>query len=156
MPCLFYFLPPIKRDLVINDIMQSNHSTINILLRRIAAFFYDCLLLVAIYFVLTAAAIALNDGEAIQHWSYKLFLIFIAFIFFDWFWRHGGQTLGMRAWRIRVEGIEQTKITFNQSTQRFLTGLLMFGITFVFMFTNASSLALHDKLSKTRIIKYYK
>ena len=136
--------------------MQNNKSTSNLLLRRLAAFLYDCLLLIAIYFVVTAAIIPLNSGEAIQHWSFKIFLVFIAFIFFDWFWRHGGQTLGMRAWRIRVEGIEHEKITFNQSVQRFMVGLFMFGITFAFMYGKASSQALHDTLSKTIIVMYYK
>lgn len=135
--------------------MQNNSSTTSLLLRRIAAFLYDCMLLIAIYFVVTAAVIPLNDGEAIQHWSFKIFLVFISFIFFDWFWRHGGQTLGMRAWRIRVEGVEEEKITFNQSMQRFITGLLVFGITYLFMFGNTTSQALHDKLSKTKITKYY-
>ncbi|MFK7993726.1 MAG: RDD family protein [Granulosicoccus sp.] len=136
--------------------MQNSSSTANLLFRRIAAFLYDCLLLIAIYFVITAAVIPLNDGQAIQHWSYKLFLTLIAFVFFDWFWRHGGQTLGMRAWRIRVEGVDKEKITFKQSLHRYLTGFIAFGFTLLFMFTNTSQYALHDRLSKTKIVKYYK
>ncbi|MFK7858889.1 MAG: RDD family protein [Granulosicoccus sp.] len=135
--------------------MQNSSSTTNLLFRRIAAFLYDCLLLIAIYFVITAAVIPLNDGEAIQHWSYKLFLVMVAFLFFDWFWRHGGQTLGMRAWRIRLEGTEHEKITFKQSIHRYLLGLIAFGFTLFFMFLNSTQQALHDKLSKTRIVKYY-
>ncbi len=135
--------------------MQNSSSTINYLLRRLAAFLYDCLLLIAIYFVITAAVIPLNDGEAIQHWSYLLFLGLLSFFFFDWFWRHGGQTLGMRAWRIRVEGLDQEKVTFNQSMQRFAVGAIAFGLTLLYMLTNTSGMALHDKLSKTKIVKYY-
>ena len=135
--------------------MQNSSSTTNLLFRRIAAFLYDCLLLIAIYFVITAAAIYLNNGQAIQHWSYKLFLVVVAFVFFDWFWRHGGQTLGMRAWRIRLEGINQESITFKQSLHRYFAGLFAFGITLIFMFGNSSQQALHDKLSKTKIVKYY-
>lgn len=134
--------------------MQNNSSTINLLLRRVAAFLYDCLLLIAIFFIITAIFIALNDGEAIRHWSYKIFLLLIAFVFFDWFWRHGGQTLGMRAWRIRVEGMNSEQVTFRQSLQRFFAGLFAFGVTLLFMIGNASHLALHDKLSKTRITIY--
>ena len=136
--------------------MQNNSSPINLLLRRIAAFLYDCLLLIAIFFVVTAVAIVLNDGEAVRHWSYKVFLLLIAFFFFDGFWRHGGQTLGMRAWRIRVEGMNSEDVTFKQSLHRFLAGLFAFGFTLLYMYGNASQLALHDKLSKTRIIRYNK
>lgn len=136
--------------------MQNNSSTINLLLRRIAAFLYDCLLLIALFFVITAVVVPLNEGEAIEHWSYKIVLILIAFLFFDWFWRHGGQTLGMRAWRIRLEGQNTEKVTFKQTLQRFLVGLAVFGFTLLYMFGNASGDALHDKLSKTKIVKYYK
>ena len=134
--------------------MQNSPSTINLLLRRVAAFFYDCLLLVAIFFVITGIAIPFNQGQAIQHWSFKLFLVPIAFIFFDGFWRHGGQTLGMRAWRIKLEGIENEQVSFAQSAQRYFTGLLLFGICYLYMFVNPAGLALHDKLSKTRIVKH--
>jgi len=135
--------------------MQNKTSTTNLLLRRIAAFLYDCLLLIALYFVITAAVVPLNDGQAIQHWSYKLFLILVAFVFFDWFWRHGGQTLGMRAWRIRLEGTNQPEITFKQSLHRFVIGFIAFGFTLVFMFRSDLQQALHDKLSNTKIVKYY-
>ena len=136
--------------------MQNNSSNINLLFRRIAAFLYDCLLLIALFFVITAAFVPLNEGEAIQHWSYKIVLLLIAFVFFDWFWRHGGQTLGMRAWRIRLEGQTSENITFKQTIQRFLVGLAAFGFTLLYMFGNQSGLALHDKLSRTKIVKYYK
>lgn len=135
--------------------MQNRKSTFNILLRRSAAFLYDCLLLIAIYFVITAALIPLNDGQALQHWSYKLVLLAVGFFFFDWFWRHGGQTLGMRAWRLRVEGVENDKITFTQSVHRYLTGTFTFGFTLLYMFGNTSQQALHDKLSKTKIVMHY-
>lgn len=135
--------------------MQNNSSIINLLSRRIAAFLYDCLLLIALFFVITAAIVPFNDGEAIQHWSYKIVLLLIAFVFFDWFWRHGGQTLGMRAWRIRLEGLTCENVTFAQSVKRFLVGLAAFGFTQLYMFGNPSGLALHDKLSKTKIVKYY-
>ena len=134
--------------------MQNNTSTTNFLLRRTAAFLYDCLLLIALFFVITAIVVSLNDGEALQHWSYKIVLLLIAFVFFDWFWRHGGQTLGMRAWRIRIESQNDEMLTFKQTMQRFLVGCAAFGFTLVYMFFNPEGYALHDKLSKTKIVRY--
>lgn len=135
--------------------MPNSSSTLNLLLRRIAAFLYDCLLLIAIFFVVTAAILPLNDGEAFRHWSYFIFLIVVAFVFFDGFWRHGGQTLGMRAWRLRLEGADQVNITFKQSLHRYLLGIFTFGFTLIFMFGNTTQQALHDKLSKTKIVMHY-
>ena len=124
------------------------------LFRRSAAFLYDCLLLIALFFVITAAVIAVNDGQAIQHFLYKVFLFAVGFLFFDWFWRHGGQTLGMRAWRIRVEGENTDSITQKQSLIRYICGSLLFGITLLYMFTSTRKEALHDKLSRTKIVFY--
>ena len=126
------------------------------LFRRSAAFLYDCLLLIALFFVITAAVIAVNDGQAIQHFLYKVFLFTVGFLFFDWFWRHGGQTLGMRAWRIRVEGENTDSITQKQSLIRYMCGSLLFGITLLYMFTSTRKEALHDKLSRTKIVFYNK
>ena len=126
------------------------------LFRRSAAFLYDCLLLIALFFVITAVVIAINDGQAIQHFLYKVFLFVVGFLFFDWFWRHGGQTLGMRAWRIRVEGENTDFITRKQSLIRYICGSLMFGITLLYMLISTRREALHDKLSRTIIVFYNK
>lgn len=134
--------------------MQNNTSTIKMLLRRVAAFFYDCLLLVALFFLLTSVALILNDGQAIEHWSYRVFLILIGFLFFDWFWRHGGQTLGMRAWKIKLTSETGNSISMRQTLTRYICGGLLFGFTYIFMFGKPGSQAMHDRLSKTSIIRY--
>ena len=131
--------------------MHKEPSTLNLFFRRIAAFIYDCLLLIALFFVVTGALVPLNDGESIQHWSYYLFLVVVSFLFFDWFWRHGGQTLGMHAWRLKVTSEDGSSITFKQALHRFICGLAAFGITLFFMFGTTKNQALHDKLSKTKI-----
>lgn len=136
--------------------MQNNSFSLSLLFRRTAAFLYDCLLLIAVFFVITAAALFFNDGQAIQHGLFKLMLFVVAFLFFDWFWRHGGQTLGMRAWRIRVEGEQQVRLTLNQSAIRFITGTLLFGFTLLAMPFSKQARALHDTLSKTKIVRDYK
>lgn len=137
--------------------MQNSSPTISLMLRRIAALAYDSLLLVALFFVITAiTTITLNDGESIEHWSYKMILLAVAYLFFDWFWRHGGQTLGMRAWRIRLSAVDDKAITRKHTISHFACGLLLFGLTLLFMFTNAHQQALHDRLSKTKIIRYNK
>jgi len=134
--------------------MQNISSTLSLIFRRSGAFLYDCLLLIALFFFITATAIWFNDGEAIQNPLFKVLLFAVSFLFFDWFWRHGGQTLGMRAWRIKLEGIDSANVTLGQSGARFMTGALLFGLTFVYMLFNQDQLALHDKLSKTKIVKH--
>lgn len=133
--------------------MNDPSTTINLFLRRLAAFLYDSLLLVAVFFVITSISLVFNKGQAIEHWSYKLFLFCVAYAFFDWFWRHGGQTLGMRAWRIKLVTDDGFPITINHTIKRYVCGFFLFGFTLFFMFINSHSQALHDKLSKTIIVK---
>ena len=136
------------------DNMHNFSSTSYILLRRVAAFLYDCLLLLAIYFVVTAVVIAFNDGQAVQHFAYKFLLFVIGFLFFDWFWMHGGQTLGMRAWKIKLSSTNDTPLSHVQCLQRYLLGALFFAITMLWMFFRKDGAALHDHLSKTEIYKH--
>jgi len=141
---------------LISHHMKHTSNALLFLLRRLAAFLYDCLLLIAIFFIIATIAIALNDGQAVQHPLFYVALLIVAYLFFDWFWRHGGQTLGMRAWRIKVVATNQEKVTFKQSASRFITGLALFGFTYISVFVSPSQQALHDKLSKTKIIRYNK
>ena len=134
------------------DNMRNISSTSYILLRRVAAFLYDCLLLVAIFFVVTAIAITFNDGQAIQFFGYKLLLYVIGFLFFDWFWMHGGQTLGMRAWKIKLSSTNNASLTHVQCLQRYLLGTLCFAITLLWMFFREDGAALHDHFSNTKIV----
>ena len=137
-------------------IQMPNISTaFSMMFRRSASFLYDCLLLIALFFVMTAIAIGFNHGEAIQSPAYYLALYVVGFLFFDWFWRHGGQTLGMSAWRIKVEGSQHESLSFKQSLMRYLSGTLLFIFTLFYILLDENNAALHDRLSKTRIVMHY-
>lgn len=138
------------------DNMRNFSSTSSILLRRSAAFLYDCLLLIAIYFVVTAVAITFNDGQAIEHFAYKFLLYAIAFLFFDWFWMHGGQTLGMRAWKIKLSATNDTNLSHKHCLFRYVFGSIFFVITLFYAYVDKHGRTLHDRLSNTKITKYIK
>ncbi len=99
------------------------------LLRQLAAIAYDSLLLLALLLVATVVAVAitrpLTHGQAISANNpfFETYLFFISFFFFAWFWTHGGQTLGMRAWRLRLETREGHLVGWWHALLRFLIGL---------------------------------
>ncbi len=99
-----------------------NKSSSLLAFRRIAAFLYDSLLLLALFMIITAVAVRLNNGEAIEHIGYKLALLPVAWFFFAWFWSHGGQTLGMRAWRIKILDNNRKAISFFRAYIRAMIG----------------------------------
>lgn len=90
--------------------------------RYIAVIIYDLFLVIALFFFATAILLPFNQGEAIQSsFIFPLYLLCVSFIFYGWFWTHGGQTLGLRAWKLRLLSDEQTEITWKQALIRYLT-----------------------------------
>jgi uncharacterized RDD family membrane protein YckC len=77
--------------------------------RRLAAATYDGLLLLAVLMIATAVPVVIH-GSAITHASvgafeylYRAFLALCVLAYFGSAWTRRGQTLGMKAWGIRVE-----------------------------------------------------
>lgn len=124
--------------------------------RRLAAVCYDTLLLIAVLFVATAIVLPLNGGKAFSDGRlyYSAYLLTISFGFFGWFWTHGGQTLGMRAWKIKVLSFDRQPLTWKQALIRFLAALLSWGIGglgFLWIVVSRDKRAWHDSLSKTAV-----
>ncbi len=93
--------------------------------RYIAAVFYDVLLVMAIFFIATALLLPFNQGEAIQApILYPIYLFSVGFVFYGWFWTHGGQTLGLRAWKLRLINNDGTDISWQQALNRYLIASL--------------------------------
>ncbi|MCB1639748.1 MAG: RDD family protein, partial [Thiothrix sp.] len=75
---------------------------------------------------------------------------------FGWFWTHGGQTLGMRAWKIRVTDEYGRTLNWQQAFFRYTMAILswlMLGVGFWIAIFDPQKLAWHDRLSRTRLIR---
>lgn len=125
--------------------------------RRIGAFVYDFILLIAVLFLMTAILLpfsreAISPGNLI----FKLYIVVVIFLFFGWFWVHGGQTLGMRAWKIRVELDNGQNLGWSQALLRFIIGVLTFGIGLLWCLWDPRHRALHDVLARTQVIRVVK
>jgi uncharacterized RDD family membrane protein YckC len=126
------------------------------LFRRLAAIVYDSLLLGAVLFAATAAMLPLNSGHAFRanQYFYPVYLTGVSFLFFGWFWTHGGQTLGMRAWKIKVLTHDGQPINWRQAALRFLSALLswlVLGLGFWWILFDRQKRGWHDRLSGTAV-----
>lgn len=125
------------------------------LLRRFAAIFYDFLLLLSVLFFATALILPFNAGQAFtQHWLYSLYLLTVTFIFYGWFWTHGGQTLGLKAWKLQVLTIDRQSITWSQAFLRFNGAIVSWcalGLGFCWSLIDKNKRCWHDVFSKTDI-----
>jgi uncharacterized RDD family membrane protein YckC len=124
--------------------------------RRMAAIAYDALLVTAVLFVATAALLPFTGGEAIRPGQgvYLAYLLAVSFVYFGWFWTHGGQTLGMRSWHLRLVGAGSNGATWRQALVRFVTACvswIAFGAGFLWLLVDPEHLTWHDRLSETRI-----
>jgi uncharacterized RDD family membrane protein YckC len=102
------------------------------LIRRLAALLYDTLLLLALLFVGTLPILPLTGGEAItpaaQHagaYLYRGYLALLALGFFGLSWTRGGQTLGMKTWKIRLESGAGSPPGWGAVSLRFALGLAL-------------------------------
>lgn len=130
--------------------------------RRLAALFYDGFLLVALWFAMNALLLALSSGRLAAAdrpdwllYVQRLVLAGVTFCFFAWFWRHGGQTLGMRAWRLRLEGQNGGAISLDQAAKRSLAALISFaalGLGYFWVLVDREGRSWHDRLSGTRLV----
>ncbi len=127
------------------------------LLRRLAAMFYDSLLLLSVLFLATALALLVTRGTLdYQHPLFRGYLFVLCFLFFTWFWMHGGQTLGMRTWKLRLQRLDGGPVTLWQSVLRFLGAIpcwALLGLGYLWMLVDRDKLAVHDRLSKTTIVR---
>src|SRR5699024_1044870 len=89
--------------------------------RRLAAAFYDLLLMLALWFVAIAALLPFTGGHALDGSSpiFRLYLLAVSYLFFSWFWTRGGRTLGLRAWRLQVRGPAGTAVDWRQALLRY-------------------------------------
>lgn len=126
--------------------------------RRLAAILYDTFLLIAVLFI-AAWILLLVIGEELSQSGHPLltaYYISISLLFFVWFWIHGGQTLGMKVWRVRVVNPDGSSIKLRQAITRFFTAILSwlpFGAGFLWSLTNKSRLCWHDQLSSSILVK---
>lgn len=127
------------------------------LFRRVAAGLYDSLLVIALFVIPTAIVLAIRGGEPIPPGNglLQLLLLATAGLFFVWFWTHGGQTLGMRAWRLRVEQLSGEPVTLRAAAIRFFVGIVSLGalgLGVMWILVDRDKRAWHDLAAGTRVV----
>lgn len=127
------------------------------LFRRLAALCYDSLLLLALWFIATALLLPFTGGEAVPPNTPVLsaYLLFISLFFYGWFWRHGGQTLGMRAWKLQLRNLRPGPVSWWQVLLRVLVAIpsaALLGAGYLWLLVDKRKLTWHDRYSETCIV----
>ena len=141
-------------------------------LRRFGSWVYDLLLSIAVY--MTAGAFSflvfgllVNYGvismQGHQHlvdlqrssvlYSVLIYgwnLAWVGF-FFVWFWSRNGQTLGMKAWRLRLQNKDASLVSKTTAIKRLLLSFLGLGNLAVLL-DPKQKLSLQDKFTDTEVV----
>lgn len=133
------------------------------LMRRLGALLYDSLLVVGLLLFATTIITVPVDviwgaetaSELPKSGFFTLFLSLVLPLFFIRFWLRGGQTLGMRTWRLMVVRQDGLPLTPKNALIRFLAAILSLlpaGLGLFWVVFDPEKLAWHDRLSATRLI----
>ena len=147
--------------------------------RRLLSMTYEAMLLFAVVFIadylfdaLTQSRHALMLRHVRQAWLYT-----VLGVYFIWFWMHGGQTLAMKTWRIRLVGPDGSRLAIGRAVARYLLlwifvlptlailaalgiggwiAVIALGLALVvppfYVFVDRERQFIHDRLLATRLI----
>lgn len=92
---------------------------------RLLSMVYDSLLLMAVLFVamMVFLPIASAAGYESGHPVFSIYFLLVCFLFYGGFWTHGGQTLGMKTWKIQLVHEDNKGISWGQAFLRYITAL---------------------------------
>lgn len=138
------------------NVNPTDHSLAS-LRRRLASMTYESLLLIALILVMTFPFVGFTGGVVStgSRIALQLYLALVCGLYFVWFWRHGGQTLPMKTWRIRLRTSSGDAPATRQAILRYmaaLMGTLPFGLTFWWALFDRDRQFLHDRLLGTRLV----
>jgi len=118
---------------------------------------YDALLLAAVWMVATMADQVIRGAAGLPYnvHVFRAELLIAAALFFGWFWTHGGQTLGMRAWRLQLRRMDGRRLNWPTALARYAFAWLAWlplGAGVLWCAIDARKLAWHDALSGTEVV----
>ena len=131
---------------------MSNKSYIVFPLKRIAATIYDLFLLLGVWFAVGSIAVWINGGVIEIKWIGPIIVFISSWVFYGYFWTHGGKTLGMAVWKFEIYSLNNQKISISQISIRYFVNTLtffLFGVPLIYMYFSKGNLSLSDYMSGT-------
>lgn len=122
--------------------------------RRLASMLYESLLVFAVAFFAGWIFFFASGGKnatsgALRH-ELQAFILVVLAAYFLWCWLRGGQTLAMKAWKIRLVDVTPTKALL-----RFVYAVVLVptGLSVLWVLVDREKQFLHDRLAGTRLVR---
>ncbi|MGL5632515.1 MAG: RDD family protein [Azovibrio sp.] len=126
--------------------------------RRLAAMLYEGLLLLGVLifgFMLPYILLGITTNTAVPARVQHVHFILLLMAYYVWFWLHGGQTLAMKTWKIKVVDRSGAPLRPMQAVLRYLAAwpsLCLFGIGILWALFDKEKQFLHDRIADSRLI----
>lgn len=157
--------------------------------RRLGAMVYDALLMVAVLMIATLPFVPFLHGRVLVPaevgwfaYAYRVWVSVVIALFFGFFWTRSGQTVGMLAWRLRLQRPDGSAVTWGDALLRlgslaillmpFMLGYWLLWhdwqkpartialyaslapvvLSYAWVWIDRDALAWHDRWSRTRVV----
>lgn len=151
-----------------NQKIDLSNARIPGLARRLGSILYDSMLVTAVVFAAFAllylplavgfGVVDINDTGQYKY-LFFVYMLIVAVGFHIWFWTHGGQTLGMRTWSMKLFSEDGGRVSTRQALVRYgvaLVSMLVFGLGFLWSLFDKEKRSWHDMASGTRLVSVRK
>jgi uncharacterized RDD family membrane protein YckC len=119
--------------------------------RRLAAMLYEALLVFGVAFFAAWMFFFASGGRdattGVVRAELQVFILAVLAAYFLWCWLRGGQTLAMRAWKIRL-----VDVTPGKAIARFVVAAALLPLSILWALFDRDRQFLHDRLAGTRLI----
>ena len=126
------------------------------ILRRLASMLYESLLLAAVLFIaaFVFTAVFHSPLPPILRFAFQLYLLLVMATYFIGYWLHGGQTLPMKTWHLRIVSTDGQPLGLKQACLRFLFALIGVGLGFGILWAlfDRERLFWHDRMAGTKVV----
>lgn len=126
--------------------------------RRLASMLYEGLLILGVLsvaFMIPQLALGLGFGIVLPGYVLLAHLFIVLGAYFLWYWIHGGQTLAMQTWKLKISTPSGSAPAVPFLVLRYILAwpsILFYGIGLVWSIFDREGQFLHDRLAGTRVI----
>jgi uncharacterized RDD family membrane protein YckC len=131
--------------------------------RRLAAAVYDLFPLLALWMATAGLFLLAAHGDvdaahppAAYRYALRVALLVVTAAYFVLSWSRGGQTIGMRAWRLRVVAADGGALPWPRALLRFavaVPALLAGGLGFLWCLVEREQRGWHDLAARSAVIR---
>ena len=133
-------------------------DTVPSLRRRLASMAYESLLLVGVLsvaFMLPNLVLGMGFDILLPGWALLGHIAVVLGGYFVWYWRHGGQTLAMQTWKIRLTTSSGAPPSLARLALRYVLAwpsIVYLGAGLLWALFDRDRQFLHDRLAGTRLV----